>query len=74
MAPKTRAMVNLAMITIGFVGVALGTIGYVQEQQRNICSLVVLLDDRNQQLPPTLDKDTADYRAELHRYRLKIGC
>lgn len=49
-------------------------IKYVAQQQRNICGMVTLLDDRNQKLPPATDKDSADFRRELHNYRVKIGC
>lgn len=44
------------------------------ERSRDICGIIRLIDDRNQTLPPATDKDTADFRAELHRYRLKLGC
>lgn len=80
-----RAWATVTMLIVGF-GLALGvTIGYVakvdrEAEQRNvqrsreICGLIVLIDDRNQQLPPAPDPDTAAFRTELHRYRLALGC
>jgi len=60
------------------------TIAYVTRQQRladarhvqderKICKLIVLIDDRNQKLPPA-DPDTMDFRRELHTYRDSLGC
>lgn len=46
---------------------------YVSKEVRKICGIVVLIDDRNQQLPPG-DADTTAFRNELHRYRERIGC
>lgn len=80
-----RAWATVTMLILGF-GLALGlTIAYVskvdrQAEQRNvqrsreICGMIRLIDDRNQKLPPAADKDTADFRAELHRYRVALGC
>ncbi len=79
-----RAWATTVMLIVCF-GLALGlTIGYVKKvdaeaEQRNvqrsreICGLIVLIDDRNQTLPPA-DGDTMRFRAELHRYRLALGC
>ena len=44
------------------------------QRSREICGIIRLIDDHNQELPPTADKDTADFRAELHRYRVALGC
>lgn len=80
-----RAWAVVVMLIAGF-GLALGlTIGYVNkvdreaerrnvQRTREICGLIVLIDDRNQQLPAATDPDTAAFRAELHRYRLALGC
>lgn len=80
-----RAWATVLMLLVG-VGTALGlTIGYVKkvddaaerrnvERSREICGIIRLIDDRNQELPPATDPDTADFRAELHRYRLALGC
>lgn len=85
-APGVRRWaVGVLTSTVGFA-VAVGlSIGYTakvdrEAEQRNvqrsreICGLIVLIDDRNQQLPPTPDPDTAAFRTELHRYRLALGC
>lgn len=50
------------------------TIAYVIKRARDICGIVVLLDDRNQSLPDTTDPDTMKFRRELHIYRQKLGC
>jgi uncharacterized protein (DUF1501 family) len=75
----------MTMLILGF-GLALGlTIGYVnrvdrQAEARNlaraqeICGLIRLIDDRNQRMPPSTDPDTTAFRAELHRYRVALGC
>jgi uncharacterized protein (DUF1501 family) len=80
-----RAWATALMVLVG-LGVALGlTIGYVKkvdaaaerrnvERSREICGIIRLIDDRNQALPPAADRETADFRAELHRYRLALGC
>lgn len=74
------------MLTIVCFGLALGlTVAYVRkvnadaearnvQRSREICGLIVLIDDRNQALPPESDPDTAAFRAELHRYRVALGC
>lgn len=83
-----RAWATVLMVLVG-LGVALGlTIGFVtrvdrEAEQRNIqrsreiCGLIRLIDDVNQQAPapsgPTAETVKA-YRAELHRYRLALGC
>lgn len=47
------------------------------ERAREICGLIVMIDDINQRQPapsgPTA-ADVAAYRAELHRYRLALDC
>lgn len=63
------------ILTVVCVGGAMAyTITYTVHRTRDICDLIVLLDDRNQKLPPVADKDTMDFRRELHRYREKLGC
>jgi hypothetical protein len=63
---------------IGFLvtfGLLVGfTVTYVASQGRKICGIVVLIDDRNQTLPPASDPDTARFRNEMHRYRQNLGC
>jgi hypothetical protein len=64
--------IALAVVSMG---VMLGfTIAYVTDQMREICGIVVLLDDRNQNLPPAADPDATRFRSELHRYRVRLGC
>lgn len=46
-------------------------------RQREICGLIMLIDDINQRQPVPTGPNAADvaaYRAELHRYRLALGC
>ncbi len=73
-AATAWATLALALVTFG-VGLAL-SIGYTAQQSRKICGVIVLIDDRNQKLPPPppTDPDTAQFRQALHRYRLSLGC
>jgi hypothetical protein len=70
-----RAWASILMLILGF-GLALGlTIGYVnkvdkaaerrsQERARDFCDVIVLIDDRNRQVPPKLPPNaTADQRS-----------
>lgn len=77
------ATLLVMLVSVGILAVL--TIGYVTkvdreadrrnvERQRQICGLIVMLDDRNGTLPPATDPDTARFRVELHRYRLGLGC
>lgn len=91
-----RAWATVLMLTLGF-GLALGlTIAYVNkvdraserrniERAREFCTIITLIDDRNQQVPPKLPPSpTADQRQQyelavkfvtaLHAYRVKLGC
>lgn len=80
-----RAWATVLMLVLGF-GLALGlTIGYVTkvdkaaearnvERSRDWCRIIVMLDDRNQKLPPAQDQETADFRAALHDLRISKGC
>lgn len=91
-----RAWVTMLLLILG-VGVALGlTIAYVNkvdraserrnvERARDFCGVIVLIDDRNQQVPPKLPANpTPEQRqqyevstrfvAAIHAYRLKLGC
>jgi hypothetical protein len=80
-----RAWATVVMLIAGF-GLALGlTIGYVNkvdkanerrdvQRSQEICGIIRLIDDRNQQLPPATDPDTQAFRAEMHRYRQALGC
>ena len=43
-------------------------------RQRQICGIVVIIDDRNQQMPPSTDPATTEFRRELHAYRISLGC
>lgn len=78
-ALKPWASAMLALIGFGAsVGLLVAYVSKVDqrniERGRQICGIIVLLDDRNQEMPPAADKATADFRAELHRYRLSLGC
>lgn len=44
------------------------------ERQRQICGIIVIIDDRNQEMPPSTDPATTDFRRELHAYRQSLGC
>lgn len=44
------------------------------ERSRDWCRIIVMLDDRNQKLPPAQDKETADFRQALHDLRITKGC
>lgn len=80
-----RAWATVTMLILSF-GLALGlTIGYVRkvdedaerrnlQRAREICGLINLIDDRNQRMTPSTDPDTTAFRAELHRFRLALGC
>ena len=80
-----RAWPTAIMLILG-VGLALGlTIAYVDkvdraaerrnvERSRDWCRIIVMLDDRNQTLPPAQDQQTADFRAALHDLRISKGC
>lgn len=80
-----RAWATVTLLIVCF-GVALGlVVAYVRkvdrdaevrnlQRAREICGIVRLIDDRNQELPPATDPATADFRAELHRYRTALGC
>lgn len=77
-----------ATMLVSVLGVALAIgfgIGYVRrvdqasdrrdlQRAREICGIIVLIDDRNQGMPPPADADTAAFRDELHRYRVSLGC
>lgn len=45
-----------------------------QARAREICVVIVLIDDRYQQLPPTADPEATKFAAAIHAYRLKLGC
>lgn len=47
------------------------------ERAREICGLIKMIDDINQRQPAPSGTNAADviaYRAELHRFRLTLGC
>lgn len=79
-----RAWVSLLIAVVG-LGVALGLgIGYVTkvdreaerrnvERSRDLCRILVLLDDRQQQVTPT-SQDQADFIAAVHDLRVQKGC
>lgn len=77
------ATLLVTLVSVGILAVL--TIGYVKkvdadaerrnvERQRQICGIIVLIDDRNQAMPPATDPDTMRFRQELHTYRVGLGC
>jgi uncharacterized protein (DUF1501 family) len=84
---STGAFTAWASLVLALAGVGAAlvlTIGYVQKvdqaaeernvkRQREICGIVRLIDDRNQTMPPA-DDATAEFRRELHAYRVSLGC
>jgi hypothetical protein len=69
-----RPWVTVLLLAVS-IGLLVGfTITWVTLQQRKICGLIVLLDDRNQTLPPATDTETVTFRRELHHYRQDLGC
>lgn len=77
------ATLVVVLVSVGILAVL--TIGYVKkvdrdaerrgvQRDREICGIVVLLDDRNQAMPPPADPATAEFRRELHAYRVALGC
>lgn len=72
-----RAWVDLAIIAtvmaVGFGALTFFTIAYVNQQERRICGIIVLLDDRNQKVTPAND-DQRQFIEQLHRYRQDLGC
>lgn len=80
---RGRRRVNLVLVWL--IGAWLALVGIVvvgiialdrrdQRRSQEICGIIRLLDDRNQRLPPSPDPDAVSFRAELHRYRLALGC
>lgn len=68
-----RAWVSVALLLAGLGGLVFFDIAYQTRGQRKICGIVVLLDDRNQRLPPA-DPETMAFRRELHLFRKSIDC
>jgi hypothetical protein len=77
------ATLLITLISVGILAVF--TIGYVKkmdseaerrnvERQRQICGIIVLIDDRNLAMPQPVDPATARFRQELHAYRVGLGC
>jgi hypothetical protein len=70
--PSPWTVLAITIVAVGLLGVLL--VGYVNRSQQRICGIIVLLDDRNQGLPPPQDEDSARFRRELHNYRTGLGC
>lgn len=77
--------VGCVAVTIGFTITYVASVARRSEAQsieraRDICGLIVIVDDVNQQQPPphtgnpTTDQKIIEYRAAVHAYRLKLGC
>lgn len=43
------------------------------ERSREICGIIRLIDDRQQTVEPT-SEEQRQFIAELHRYRVALGC
>jgi hypothetical protein len=79
-----RPWVSVLVAIVG-MGVALGLgIGWVSkvdrdaerrniERSRDLCRILILLDDRQQQRTPT-NQDDADFIAAVHDLRISKGC
>jgi hypothetical protein len=68
---------GVAVITVAVVLVMSGltyTNRSIDNSNKRWCPLVVLLDNRNQQLPPSDDPDTMTFRREIHNLRVAYGC
>lgn len=95
-ALQSRAVYTAIVIFITMVALALANIAYTnhvdgladernKQRARDFCDVVVLIDDRNRQVPPKLPSHpTAEQQgqydvavrfvAAMHAYRLKLGC
>lgn len=85
---QTGAFTAWASLLVALAGVGMAlvlTIGYVQkvdaeaeerniQRSREICGMIRILDDRNQEMPPSTDPATTEFRRELHAYRVGLGC
>jgi hypothetical protein len=45
-----------------------------RERARDFCGVVVIIDNRYQQLPPSSDPRALQFAAAIHAYRAKLGC
>lgn len=81
---RARQVYAAVVVFVTLVAVAIGNWAYTnyvdrQAEQRNlqrsreICGLLVVLDNVYQQTPPTtpVGRNVAE---EIHRYRLALGC
>lgn len=79
-----RVVYALLAVFVTSVGLAIVNVWYTNHVQqeserrnetrsRDICGIIVIIDDRNQKISPT-SEDQRRFIAELHRYRQKLGC
>lgn len=81
---RARTVYAAVVVFVTLVAVSLLNVAYTnhvdrQAEQRNIervreiCGLIVVLDDAYQQTPPatSVGRNVAD---EIHRYRERLGC
>lgn len=68
------AVISLAVAGILYTNhVASQSEHHDQERARQICGLIVVLDDAYRQTPPTTEVGR-HVAAELHTYRVGLGC
>lgn len=74
---RAKAIYAAIVIFVTLLSITLGNIWYTNhvadERAREICGLIVVLDDAYRQTPPqtALGQHVA---AEMHAYRLRLGC
>lgn len=45
-----------------------------RDRARDFCEVIVIIDDRYHQLPPSADSHAQQFADAIHAYRLKLGC
>lgn len=82
---RARVVYAAVVVFVTMLGLALANVAYTnhvdtaaehrnQQRARDFCGVVVLIDDRYQQLPPAADPVAKQFAAAIHDYRLKLGC
>ena len=79
-----RNVYALIAVFVTSVGLAVANVAYTDhvdrqaerrnlQRSREICGIIVLIDDRNQAIKPTSEEQRR-FIEELHRYRVALGC